>query len=273
MVTLLKYVGGVILAVGIFLLVIGYFFRAPSNDRDWSLDQTRLPSATFKGDMVTITDVRNFSYSDKDTFIPAYYDKTYDLTQLVRVDYIVEKFSGIGAAHTFLSFGFTDGSFVAISAEIRKEKGETFSPFWGALRQYELTYVIADEHDVIGLRANYRHDPVYVYPTRANKAQVRSLFISMLERANVLRQKPEFYNTFTNTCTTNIAWHIDQIASQRIPFDLRLLLPSNSDVMAYDLGLLDTSVPLDALRATYQVNKLAEKYADDSNFSLKIRGI
>jgi len=59
----------------------------------------------------------------------------------------------LGAAHTFVSFGFKSGDFLAISIEIRKEKGESFSAWRGLLKRYELMYVIADERDVIKLRA------------------------------------------------------------------------------------------------------------------------
>ena len=264
---------GSIIIVLIFLVVTGYFFRVPSSDRNWSADQLLLPTANIAGNQVTISNIRNFSYSDKDTFIPAYYTKTYDLDTLLTVDYVVEQFSGIGAAHTFLSFGFTDGSYVAISAEIRKEVGEKFSPWLGVLRHYELMYVIADERDVIGLRANYRHDPVYVYPTTATPAEARTLFLGMVQRANAVHTTPEFYNTFTNTCTTNIAWHINQLMPGKIPFDLRFLFPSNSDRMAYELGLLDTRVSLEHLRATYLVNDRATTYATAPDFSQKIRGL
>ena len=38
-------------------------------------------------------------------------------------------------AHTFLSFGFEDGRRLAISVEVRRERGESFSPLRGLLRQ------------------------------------------------------------------------------------------------------------------------------------------
>jgi hypothetical protein len=57
-----------------------------------------------------------------------YYDKTFDLTQLDELRFIVEPFSDYrGPAHTFLSFGFS-GEYVAISIETRKEIGEHYDP-------------------------------------------------------------------------------------------------------------------------------------------------
>lgn len=253
------------------LLITGYFFRTPALERAWSLDQRVLPSAVITGDAVTIYNVRNFSYVTKDEYTPYYEDRTYRLSDLERVDYIVESFGGVGAAHTFLSFGFTDGTQVAISAEIRKEEGEEFSPWLGMLRRYELMYVIADERDVLRLRTNYRNNPVYLYPVAASTTAMQALFVSMLDRANALSKSPEFYNTLTNTCTTNIAWHINQIAPGRIPFDPRLLLPRYSDRLAYESGLLATKRPLSELRESHQINAAALKYANDPLFSQKIR--
>ncbi len=261
-----------IIVIFFSLLLTGYFFRTPSLERAWSLDQRVLPSAVIVGDEIAIYNVRNFTYRTKDDYTPYYEDRTYRLSELERVDYIVEAFGSIGAAHTFLSFGFKNGEQVAISAEIRKEEGEKFSPWLGMLRQYELMYVIADERDVIKLRTNYRKNPVYLYPVKASPTDIQTLFVSMLERTNTLTKNPEFYNTITNTCTTNIAAHINEIAPGRIPFDLRLLLPRYSDRLAYESGLLSTDVPLSELQSTHQINEAALEFADDPNFSKQIRG-
>src|SRR6185369_2079789 len=134
----------------------------PSLDRDWSADQGVMPRATIDGDKVTIDKVRNFTYRATDDFTPAYEQRTYDLAKLDSVWFMVERFGDTpGIAHTLVSFGF-GGEYVAISVEIRKERGEHYSPLKGLLRQYELMYVVADERDVIGLRTNFRRDPVFL---------------------------------------------------------------------------------------------------------------
>jgi len=43
--------------------------------------------------------------------------------------------------------------------EARKELNEDYSTIKGFFRQYELTYIVADERDVIRLRTNYRKNP------------------------------------------------------------------------------------------------------------------
>jgi hypothetical protein len=260
-----------VVVVFVGVLAILYLGRTPSNDRDWSNDQDLLPYASFNDNTVDVFNIRNFTYTATDVYEIQYYDKTYDIDELSSVDYIVEPFSGIGAAHTFVSFGFENGDYVALSVEIRKEIGETFSPLKGILRNYELMYVIADERDVIKLRTNYRKDDVYLYPVETSKENMKKMFIDMLTRANKLKDEPEFYNTLTNTCTTNIASHINNISPSRIPWDIRLLLPKNSDELAYELGLISNDVPLTELRKKHKINALAEIYSDDPDFSHLIR--
>ena len=90
-------------------------------------------------------------------------------------------------------------------------------------------------------------------------------------RANKLSQEPEFYNTLTNTCTTNIVSHINEIVPGRVPFSFKVLMPAYSDELAYNLGLIDNSSSFEALREKYHINEKAMKYGDSQSFSKKIR--
>jgi hypothetical protein len=243
-----------------------------SNDRNWSLDQAILPYAEIGDNKIAIYNVRNFQYRAVDDYDPFYYQGTYDLENLRTVDFVMEPFSkNPELAHTFLSFGFNDGRRVAISVEARKQQGEKFSPFKGLFHQYELMYVIADERDVVNLRANFRQDKVYIYPVKTSEENVKKLFVDMLERANKLKDNPEFYNSLFNTCTTNIVNHVNNISPKRIKFDPRILLPGKSDELALELLLIDTDLPLDEARKKYQINDRAKKYISSPSFSTRIR--
>ena len=260
----------VVAAIAGYLLLV--VFVHPSNERNWSPDQQRLATAEFSGDTALVRNVRNTVYRSTTDYDVQWEDRTYDLGRLESVWFVVEPFATWrGPAHTFLSFGFGDGEYVAISVEIRKEQGESFSPLRGLLRQYELTYIVGDERDLIGLRANYRHDDVHLYPVRATADAARTLFVSMLERANALAAKPEFYNTLTNTCTTNIVDHVNPIAPEPIPFSYKTVLPAYSDDLAFDLGLIDTNLPHEQFRAAFRINDLALEHADSADFSEAIR--
>jgi hypothetical protein len=263
----------VIIFLIVCVFVVVSLATKASNDRDWNDDQKILPYADIRANSVTIHNIRNFDYTSTTSYTENYYDKTFDLGKVKKVWYIVEPFSGIpGSAHTFLSFEFENNQFVAISVEIRKEKGEAYHPVKGLFNQYELMYVIGDEKDLIKLRSNYRQDLVYVYPINTTAERARELFLDMLYRVNDLKDRPEFYNTITNTCTTNIVKHVDKITPNRVPFfNLKILLPENSDKLAYDLGLIDTNLSFEDARKRYYINDRALKYATSSDFSIKIR--
>lgn len=257
-----------------FLVTVAVIYQIPqpSNSRDWAKDQKVLSTAVIEDDTVQISNIRNFNYRTMSDYDIAYYDKEFNLNKIESLWYIVEPFSDWkGAAHTFLSFGFTNGEYVAISVEIRKEVGEEFSTWKGLLKQYEIMYVIGDERDLVKLRSNYRKDDVYLYPVKASPEKIQELFVSMLEKASELYENPQFYNTATNTCTSAIASHINQISTKRIPFSYKVLLPGYSDELAYDLDLIDTTLSFEEARSFYKINDRAMRYADDPNFSRRIR--
>lgn len=258
------------MTVGIFL--VAFFCIRPSLNRSWSPDQAVLPVAAIEGNRVTISNIRNFAYRTTTDYTPAYYDKTFDLTKLNSLWFVAEPFRGQKGAHTLVSFGFDDGSYVAISPEVHKEVGESFSPYRGILRQFELTYVIADERDVIGLRANIRKDDVYVYPIKASKGQIRNAFVSMLERANTVNlHDPEFYNTIFNSCNSNILDQFNLALGTDIGLSYRTLFPEHTDEVLYENGLIDTSLSLQEARSRYRINERAEKYSESEEFSKGIR--
>ncbi len=257
----------------IFAYVLAAVLIQPSNDRNWSTDQSVLPKIKIGPKTVTIEDIRNFTYASTTSYTPAYYSASYERGSVKRVWFVVEPFKGLGAAHTFLSFEFDDGRYLPISVEIRKEKGESFNPILGLMRQYELMYVIGDEQDLLKLRTNYRHDSVYLYPMKTTRERANELFEDMLIRAQETQAVPEFYNTITNSCTTNIVEHVNKVYYRRVPFDWSILFPADADYYAYKLGLIDTKLPIGKIREAYKINDLAERYQNDPDFSKRIRGL
>ena len=247
--------------------------RNPSQLRSWSPEQALLPHVVVDGRTVHIQNVRDFIFRSSGDWTPGYRDKSFDLDLLERVWVVLAPFSRDwrGPAHIFLTFGFSDGQYVAISVEARRETGEKYSIWKGALRQYELIFVIGEERDLIGLRAAVWDTPVYLYPMRATPAQVQSIFLHMLRRAQALEHRPEFYNTLTNNCTTNILDAVNAIASRPIPFGIKILLPGYSDALAHQRGLIDTTLSLAEARTRFQINERAKAAIDRPDFSEQIR--
>lgn len=263
-----------IIALVLVSVVLGFAAwmasKNPSNDRDWVPDQSLLPRAEIDGDKVIVHNVRNFTYHSADEFDAAYDIRTYDLSKLSRTWYVVVPFGAPGVAHAFLSFEFEDGQYVSVSVEARKERGEAYSPIKGAFRAYELMYVIGDERDVIGVRANHRKHDVYLYPLTLTREQSRTVFTSMLRDVNALAEKPQFYNTLTGSCMTGVAKHLEA-AGVDIPVSIDFLLPAFSDKMFYDLGLIDPVDTFEALKTHSLINGRAAALESGEDFSAAIR--
>jgi hypothetical protein len=244
---------------------------APSNQRDWSPEQVALPSADINGTRYSIRNIRNNKYISDDDFVVDYYDRTIDLSQVQTVDFVVVPFKFEKIAHTMLSFGLADGTYLALSVEVRKEKGEKYNPLLGAGRQFELMYVLGDEKDLIRLRTEHLDAKVFVYPSVASPQQAQALFANVMQRVNKLSVEPEFYHSIKNNCTTNLAGHVNEVSPKKILYGWRVLLPGLSAEYAYDLGLLDNRVPFKELTKIALVNDLALEHRNAVDFSQKIR--
>jgi hypothetical protein len=245
----------------------------PFNERDWLPESARLAYATIDGERVTLHNVRNFAYRSETDFTPAYYDKTFDLRNLDSVDVVASYWMGPAIAHVFLTFGFGGKDYVAISIEARKERDEGYSSVRGFFRQYELHYVVADERDVIRVRTNYRRDPpedVYLYRVRGSREAARRLFLDYVAEINRLKEQPEFYNTLTTNCTSNI-WLHSRVNPEHLRYSWKLLASGHVPELLYEHGKLDTSVPFAELRRRSLVNARALAAGDAEDFSRRIR--
>ncbi len=255
------------------VLLLCWSALRPSNNRDWQPEVAVLPYATIDGNLITVHNIRNFDYRTESEFTRAYYDKTFDLRELNSVDLIAVYWMGPQIAHVFVSFGFGGQDYLAISIEARKLRNEGFSTVKGFFRQYELYYVVADERDVIRLRTNYRKDPpeeVHIYRVRGSKQNGQRLFLSYIDRINALKKQPEFYNSLTTNCTTNI-WLQSRVNPDHLPFSWKILISGHVPEYLYESGLLDTAVPFAELARRSIVNARAQAADQAADFSQRIR--
>jgi hypothetical protein len=263
---------------GLVLATAGFFWsRIPAhNDRAWIPEQSRTARVHVDGRRVAVENVRNFDWSATSADAepePHWETREYDLDAIESLWYVLTPFDRDwrGPAHAFLSFGFSNGQFLAISVEARREIGETYSIAKGLLKRFELTYVVGDERDLLGLRVLRSNDDVYAYPVRVTPQAAATLFLEMLAEADRLASKPVFYGSLRNNCTTRILNHVNRIAPERIPYNWRILLPGYSDAFAHQRKLLDTDLPLDSARAEYFVSGRVREYIGEPDFSSLIR--
>ena len=244
----------------------------PANDRDWQPDVAVLPYADVSGDRVTVYNIRNCDYRSETDYTPRYYDKTFDLAQLDSVDLVAVYWMGDAIAHVMLSFGFAGQDYLCFSIETRKERGEDYSSLKGFFKQYEIVTVAADERDLIRLRTEYRRPPedVYLYRTRLKPDVARKLFLEYVKEMNRLRQTPEFYNTLTTNCTTNIVRHF-RAFGDLVGYNWKILFSGYAPLYAYELGGLDDTLPFAALRAKSLINPVVHEAGAGPDFSQRIR--
>lgn len=258
--------------LAIFAAVLAWWFTlTPRNDRDWRPEVAQTASAAFKGDTITLHNVRHFDYRTEEDFTPRWETRTVQLSRLTGVDMFLTYWGSPHIAHPIASFQFADAPAVCFSIETRKEKSEGYSTVRGLYRQFELIYIMADERDVIRLRTNYRTgEDTYLYRVKAAPETVRDLFLSYLERVNALHEKPQWYHALTDNCTTGVRLHI-QALGKGSPWDWRLLLNGHVDERAYDLGAFDTSLPFAEFKARSFINERARAADQAPDFSTRIR--
>ena len=229
-----------------------------------------MPRATIDGDQVHLTGVRNFQYRTRNDFTVGYQERDVLLSHLIALDFYVAYFTEGPVGHTFLSFIFDNAPPLSISIETRPEVGEGFAPVATLFKQFELIYVVGDERDIVGVRTNYRGEPVYLYRLNTSADDARRLLLVYLARINELADHPEFYHLLTNSCTINIVRYANA-AGRSGGFELRHLLNGLVDGYLYDSGRIDTTLPFEELRRRSLINEAARAADGAPDFSQRIR--
>jgi hypothetical protein len=253
-------------------VLAGWLAISPSNQRNWQPDVAVLPYATVSGNDITVHNIRNIDYQTENDYTIHYYDKSFSLSSLSSFDVFMCDWGMGFIVHTMVSFGFSDGSYLCVSIETRKETGEAYSTLKGFFRQYELIYVVADERDLIRLRTNLRQgETVYLYRVQdISQTVIQQVFLDYIHYINRLVEKPEWYNALTGNCTTEIRGHTRPYPG-RVKRDWRLLANGYLDQLMYEKKLVDTSLPFSELKRKSIINPIALAADQDLDFSKKIR--
>ena len=265
-------------AISIFLswALVRHLRLRPSNERFWVNDNARMATAEFDGEKVTIRNVRDFEWRSTKDFDERWIDATMSLDKMAKIWFVLEYFepSKKQMAHTVMVFEDDDGQRIACSIEVRREQGERYHPIKGLFRQYELIYVWATERDVIGVRTRCRKKSV----THLFEAVVlgpgneRRMLESYLRRSNKLSIEPEWYNTITNTCTTNIVAHVNEVYPGRVPWGVSILLPGLSPRLLSRNNLVKMTGTLEETLRDSVIDERAMQWDGAVDFGDWIRG-
>lgn len=253
------------------VVILGWWSSLrPSNDRIWADDVAQQLHGEINGDIATLHQVRNFDWHTEKDYTAHWETRQYDLSKLRSVDVALSYWMGPAIAHTLVSFGFADNTYVTFSVEIRKERNESFSAIGGFFRQFEASVVAADEKDILRVRTNVRGEDVYLYRVNMPQQAMRDLFISYIDEANKLVKQPRFYNTLTANCTTIVFDMVNHIIPG-LPLDYRLLASGYLPEYLYTIGALNKTHTVDQLQALGRITDRAKQADTAPDFSQQIR--
>ena len=176
----------------------------PSPER-WQKPWAQAAVFEQNGDALTIHHLRDFHYRTEEDSDAHYRSETYDLKTLCGVDFASCHWDGMTAiCHTMLSFSFTDGRHVVVSAETRLPEGVEQGAIPGLYKKYGIVYLFGTEEDIFGLRTNIRHEDLYIYPLRINPEGARKLLQHYIDLARHAETTHQDYNTISDNCSTGI---------------------------------------------------------------------
>lgn len=254
-----------------FAILLGWWGTlTPSHEREWADDLAHITTGEVQGSNVTLHNVRNFTWHDKQDYEARWETREYDLTQLQSVDMITSYWGMPAIAHILVSFGFADGRFVVFTVEVRRETTEKFSEIGGFFKQFELAIIASDERDVVHVRTNVRGEDAYLYRVGLSDEAMRSLFVAYVDEANSLARKPRFYQTVTANCTTLVFTMMQSIVDG-LPLDYRLLLSGYLPSYVEKRGGLMPGFELAELREAGRITQRAKQAGRSDDFSTAIR--
>jgi hypothetical protein len=204
-----------------------------------------------------VSNIRDFSWYEYGGFSESYSTREIDAKTLTGVVlyHIPYKLFGVPIVHTMLAFEFSDGEPLVLSVETRREVGETYSLWRGFFREYELHYVLGTEWDLVRKRV-LKGDAVYKYQIHGTRAEHEVLLHKALERVESLSVTPEFYNTATASCTTEIIDLLHHAYGVNISKVLFSVWPQGFDRYLWWTGRIDTKdVDFKAYRNAQRVDE------------------
>jgi len=242
----------------------------PPTDVTWSPDVARQVTGQIDGDILKLDGVRNFEWRPDESYVENWETQTYDLKTLVTTDLFLSYWAGPEMAHFILSFGFSDGRYLAWSIEVRRQAGGAFSPVADVFKANPIVILAATERDVVGLRTNIRQEDVHLYRLSPDPETARNLLVEYVRDANALAVTPRWYNSLTTNCTT-VVFKMMRAIGDGLPLDWRVIVNGYLPEYGYERGALNTTFSIEDLRELGRVSSKGQAFGLRPGYSEAIR--
>lgn len=242
----------------------------PTHKKEWAADVAQVATGEIHDNKLTMHNVRNFSY-----IVDEIYDEKWETEERWEtLDYNLDNIQGLDLflsycasehiAHAILSWDFGHDQHLAISIEPRKDTSQEYSAIKGFFKQFELSYVAANEKDIIRLRTNFKKERVYAYSLQVSKEQAKALLQDYVKKMNNLAAKPAFYDALTRNYTTANYLHTKTINSASPPpMDWKIFASGHLDELLYEKGILSQRLPFATLRQQSRIDQRMQAYGEE----------
>ena len=174
-------------------------------------------------------------------------------------------------SHAFLTFELESGEFLSISVAFRRQVGDEVSLKSTLPYQHEIIYMPIIESDTLYDRVR-SGDTIKIYKLNTSAYTTKKVFLGMIDEINKLKQKPRFFDTFTNNCTTNMMRHLRKSGLKVPRWHKTYILTNNLDNLLFKLNLIDTKCKtLEELNQKHDVTDLILKLKNSPTTSVVIR--